>query len=53
MSFIDITDLSRVPGAEAVMLVDDGLHPSAAMYALWTERAFQVARVQLADEVPR
>ncbi|QHB72689.1 SGNH/GDSL hydrolase family protein [Stenotrophomonas sp. 364] len=53
VSFIDITDLSRVPGAEAVMLVDDGLHPSAAMYALWTERAFQVARVQLADEVPR
>jgi len=53
VAFIDITDLSRVPGAEAVMLVDDGLHPSAAMYALWTERAFQVARVQLADEVPR
>lgn len=53
VSFIDITDLSRTPGGEAVMLVDDGLHPSAAMYALWTERAFQVARVQLADEVPR
>lgn len=53
VSFIDITDLSRLPGGEAVMLVDDGLHPSAAMYALWTERAFQVARVQLADEVPR
>jgi lysophospholipase L1-like esterase len=53
VAFIDITDLSRVPGAEAVMLVDDGLHPSATMYALWTERAFQVARVQLADEVPR
>ncbi len=53
VAFIDITDLSRVAGAEAVMLVDDGLHPSATMYALWTERAFQVARVQLADEVPR
>ncbi|MCF7750315.1 SGNH/GDSL hydrolase family protein [Bacillus subtilis subsp. subtilis] len=53
VTFIDITDLSRTPGAEAVMLVDDGLHPSAAMYTLWTEKVFQVARVQLADEVPR
>lgn len=51
VTFIDITALSRERGAEAPMLVEDGLHPSAAMYTLWTQRAFPVARVQLADEV--
>ena len=30
-------------GAEAAMLVDDGLHPSAAMYRLWMEQALPVA----------
>lgn len=37
--FLDITDLSRQHGAEPAMLVDDGLHPSAALYALWAQRA--------------
>ncbi len=50
VTFIDITDLSRDFGGEAVMLAADGLHPSAAMYALWHQRAYPVARVQLADE---
>ena len=49
VSFIDITDLSRVPGGEAVMLVDDGLHPSAAMYAEWAAQALPVARKLLAN----
>jgi len=30
------------------MLVDDGLHPSAAMYALWAERIAPVAAHALA-----
>lgn len=51
VAFIDITDLSRTYGGEAVMLVEDGLHPSATMYTLWTQRAFPVARLHLADEV--
>lgn len=36
--WIDITHISRQHGAEERMLVGDGLHPSAAMYALWVER---------------
>ena len=29
------------------MLVSDGLHPSAAMYARWTQAALPVAREML------
>jgi lysophospholipase L1-like esterase len=36
--WVDITDVSRRHGAEVRMLVDDGLHPSGAMYSLWVER---------------
>ena len=31
------------------MLVDDGLHPSAAMYRLWMEQALPVAADLLTD----
>lgn len=34
--FVDITGISRLHPA---LLADDGLHPSAAQYALWTEAA--------------
>jgi hypothetical protein len=30
------------------MLAEDGLHPSAAMYTLWTQAALPVARDLLA-----
>jgi len=43
VAFVDITPASRAHGAEAAMLVDDGLHPSAAMYRLWMEQALPVA----------
>lgn len=42
--FVDITDLSRRHGAEPGMLAEDGLHPSAAMYALWAQRALPFAQ---------
>ncbi|WP_372016672.1 SGNH/GDSL hydrolase family protein [Pseudoxanthomonas sp. 10H] len=45
--WIDIAPASRERGAEAAMLVDDGLHPSAAMYALWTALALPAARAAL------
>ena len=47
--FVDITGLSRERGGEPAMLVEDGLHPSAAMYRLWTERALPFMRRLLAD----
>lgn len=44
VAFIDVDAISRAHGAENAMLADDGLHPSAAMYAQWTRLAFPVAR---------
>ena len=46
--FVDITTISRARGAEPGMLVEDGLHPSAAMYAEWTRLALPSARTLLA-----
>ena len=48
VAFVDITPVSRERGGEADMLAEDGLHPSAAMYALWTQAALPVARDLLA-----
>ncbi len=48
VAFVDITPASRAQGAEPAMVVDDGLHPSAAMYALWAEQALPVAAERLA-----
>lgn len=42
--FVDITATSRDGGDAADMLVDDGLHPSGAMYARWTALALPAAR---------
>ncbi len=47
--FVDITPCSREHGADKAMIADDGLHPSAAMYALWTQAALPVARKLLAQ----
>ncbi len=44
VAFVDITPASRALGGEVAMLADDGLHPSAAMYAEWTRLARPVAR---------
>ena len=48
VAFVDITTVSRARGGEPAMLADDGLHPSAAMYAQWTTLALPVARTLLA-----
>ena len=48
VAFVDITPVSRERGADAAMLAEDGLHPSAAMYAEWTRLALPVARHLLA-----
>lgn len=44
VAFVDITPVSRQCGAEPAMLAEDGLHPSAAMYAEWTKLALPTAR---------
>lgn len=44
VAFMDITPVSRARGHEPEMLAADGLHPSAAMYALWAQLALPVAR---------
>ena len=49
VAFIDITPVSRERGAEAAMLVDDGLHPSAAMYRLWMQQALPAAAELVVD----
>lgn len=46
--FVDITATSRDGGDAADMLVDDGLHPSGAMYARWTALALPAARDAIA-----
>ena len=48
VAFVDITAASRECGGDAAMLADDGLHPSAAMYAAWTRLALPVAQRLLA-----
>ncbi|QOW19260.1 SGNH/GDSL hydrolase family protein [Lysobacter ciconiae] len=47
VAFVDITPLSRERGGDVAMLVDDGLHPSQAMYALWAEAALPVVEQML------
>ncbi|HEL7679216.1 TPA: SGNH/GDSL hydrolase family protein, partial [Stenotrophomonas maltophilia] len=42
-AFVDITDISRAQGEDPTMIAEDGLHPSARMYALWSARALPVA----------
>jgi lysophospholipase L1-like esterase len=44
VAFVDITGISRDRGGDPDMLADDGLHPSAAMYARWAQAALPVAR---------
>jgi lysophospholipase L1-like esterase len=44
----DVTPASREAGAKPGMLVDDGLHPSAAQYAVWTGTILPEAEAALA-----
>jgi len=48
VAFVDVTPVSRERGAQPAMLVEDGLHPSAQMYAQWARLALPVARGLLA-----
>ncbi len=48
VAFVDITEVSRELGEQPDMLAEDGLHPSAEMYAQWTRLALPVVRGLLA-----
>ena len=37
VSYVDITPISRKAAIDATLTAGDGLHPSAAMYALWVQ----------------
>lgn len=50
VAFVNITHVSRELGAQPLMLANDGLHPSASMYAEWTQLALPVARELLTEE---
>ena len=47
VAFVDVTGVSREHGSEATMLAEDGLHPSAAMYIDWTQRALPATELLL------
>lgn len=47
--WVDVTPASREAGADAAMLVGDGLHPSGGQYARWADLAFPAA----ADAIAR
>jgi lysophospholipase L1-like esterase len=49
VAFVDITPTSRERGGDPDQVAEDGLHPSAAMYARWTQVALPVARGLLAN----
>lgn len=53
VAFVDIAPVSRERGAEPAMLADDGLHPSAAMYAEWTRLTLPVVRRLLVQTNPQ
>lgn len=48
VAFVDIAPVSRAQGLDAGMLAEDGLHPSATMYAAWVRQTLPVARKLLA-----
>jgi lysophospholipase L1-like esterase len=52
VAFVDIAPVSRARGGEPAMQADDGLHPSAAMHALWLREALPVAQRLLSDTEP-
>ncbi|HYH91668.1 MAG TPA: SGNH/GDSL hydrolase family protein [Candidatus Saccharimonadales bacterium] len=47
IAFVDIVDISLEASTDRSLVADDGLHPSAAQYARWTERILPVVRERL------
>jgi lysophospholipase L1-like esterase len=47
--WVDVTAASRKAGATPDVLVDDGLHPSAAQYAAWVDQVLPTVEVALRE----
>jgi lysophospholipase L1-like esterase len=43
VSYIDVTEISRLASNRPELLATDGLHPSGLMYKLWVDELFPVA----------
>jgi len=43
VAFVEVTDISRQAAEDMSLLAGDGLHPSAAMYALWVQKLLPLA----------
>lgn len=52
IDFVDITEISRKAADRMDMLAADGLHPSAAQYALWTDAITGAAKRALTESAP-
>lgn len=50
VTFLDITAVSRQHGADSTLLAADGLHPGAAMHALWASAALPVVHAMLSKQ---
>lgn len=48
VAFVDIAPVSRTRGGDSAMVAEDGLHPSAALYAEWARLALPAALEALA-----
>jgi len=49
ISFINITDISRVAEADSSLVASDGLHPSAKMYQLWVDEMYDQVYTNLSS----
>ena len=49
ITFINITDITRLGLAQPELVAGDGLHPSAIAYAKFVERILPVARLKISD----
>ncbi|HEY0244992.1 MAG TPA: SGNH/GDSL hydrolase family protein [Mucilaginibacter sp.] len=47
--YLDITPISRQAKTDLLLVADDGLHPSAAMYKLWVQELAPMVTVPYAD----
>lgn len=47
--WVDVTAASREAGEKPAMLVEDGLHPSAAQYAIWAKLILPEAQAALRE----